>query len=185
MARYQRRRKSYPMGSVSCATMREEDLIPTFCYELQSLARQTGIIPRKQRAAHVKLVREIEKRADTEGYFENGDASEDLSELFDALGEYASPYFYFGAHPGDGADYGFWLSENWDEDFEDVKDGDIWRHGKTKPIYRDDMPSSIKVSDTADIPTWFRGEVAVVNDHGNVTLYVKTSRSLREVWGVV
>jgi hypothetical protein len=172
--------KSYPIGSVSHGTMRPEDLIPDFVYELRSQARRRNL-----RSKHLQLCRSIEARMSKDGYYESEESDSDLEFLFDALGEYAAPYFYFGAHPGDGSDYGFWLSESWDEDFEDVKDGDIWRHGKLKPIYRDDMPSAIKVNDIADIPKWFRGEVAVVNDHGNVTLYVKTSRKLHEVWAVV
>lgn len=179
-----KRTANYPMGSVSCATMREEDLIPTFCYELQGLARQTGILPAKTRRQHAKLVREIEKRMHSENsvlsddYYASEDSGYDLESLFDALGEYAGPYFYFGAHPGDGADYGFWLSESWDDEFSVptfVNGGNVWDFGVEK----------IKVSDLSDIPVWFRGDVAVVNDHGNVTLYVKTSRTLREVWALV
>ena len=180
-----KRTANYPMGSISCATMREEDLIPTFCYELQGLARQTGILPAKARRQHAKLVREIERRielrGETEddaeiGYYESEDADSDLESLFDALGEYAAPYFYFGAHPGDGSDYGFWLSEEWDEGFYHVS--------KSTQIPRD-QSAGIIVEDLLLVPTWFRGEVAVVNDHGNVSLYVKTSRSLREVWAIV
>ena len=181
-----KRTANYPIGSVSCATMREEDLIPTFCYELQQLARQTGILPVKTRRQHAKLVREIEARIENETEFEDSDlgiggmADSDLESLFDALGEYAAPYFYFGAHPGDGSDYGFWLSEEWDSDFiEGPFDREPYIAAGA------DVPDQVKVSDLAEVPAWFRGEVAVVNDHGNVTLYVKTSRSLREVWAVV
>jgi hypothetical protein len=185
-----KRTANYPMGSVSCATMREEDLIPTFCCELQGLARQTGILPVKTRREHAKLAREIEKRIEgydqtqeyadgvsQSSYYESESAEYDLESLFDALGEYAAPYFYFGAHPGDGADYGFWLSEGWDDEFETA-----WTAAGNRCESRIDH---LKVSDLADVPVWFRGEVAVVNDHGNVTLYVKTSRSLREIWAVV
>ena len=178
-----KRTANYPMGSVSCATMREEDLIPTFCYELQQLARQTGILPAKTRREHAKLAREIERRVENETEFEDSDlsiggmADSDLESLFDALDEYAAPYFYFGAHPGDGSDYGFWLSESWDDEFETA-----WTAAGNRSESRIDH---IKVSDLSEVPAWFRGEVAVVNDHGNVSLYVKTSRSLREVWAVV
>lgn len=172
-----KRRVEYPMGSVSCGTMREEDLIPEFCYQLKSLAKQTGIVPAKTRKEHLKMVREIEERVKNDDYFKSEDAGFDLNEsLFDALDEYAAPYFYFGAHPGDGADYGFWLSEDWDEGFYTVS--------KSTTIPRD-QETGIKVNDLVLVPSWFRGEVAVVNDHGNVTLYVKTSRSLREIWNVV
>ena len=189
-----KRTANYPIGSVSCATMREEDLIPTFCYELQGLARQTGILPAKTRRQHAKLVREIERRielrGETEddaeiGYYESEDAEYDLESLFDALGEYAGPYFYFGAHPGDGADYGFWLSESWDQDFISVWRNSAGNLDSRGHLTREDPPNSIKVNDLSDVPQWFHGEVAVVNDHGNVTLYVKTSRTLREVWAIV
>jgi hypothetical protein len=132
------------------------------------LARRAGIVPAKRRKEHVKLVREIEARITDEREFEDidlgieGMADSDLEQLFDALGEYSGPYFYFGAHPGDGADYGFWLSEGWEEDFD-----------------------GLKVDDLSEVPNKYRGEFVVVSDHGNVTLYVKTSRTLREIWSVV
>lgn len=177
------RRVEYPMGSVSSGTMRLKDLIPAFTSKLESLARQTGIVPAKTRKEHLKLVREIEARhvPDCDVRYRN-DAEcpcEILESLFDVLNEYTGPYFYFGAYPGNGSDYGFWLSEDWDEAFIPMGKDDIPLGGKS------DAPDSIQVSDSSDIPSWFRGEVAVVNDHGNVTLYVKTSRSLREVWSVV
>lgn len=177
MARYQQQRKvDYPMGSVSSGTMRNEDLIPTFCAELDWRAQHDTHVSAKDRRVHRKLVRDIEYRLDRSTYFasDSDNADSDLSDLFDALNAYAAPYFYFGAHPGDGADYGYWLSESWDEDFELATD-----------IGREDPPAGIKVNDLAEVPSWYRGEVAVVSDHGNVSLYVKTSRSLREIWSVV
>lgn len=108
MARHQERR--YPIGSISEGTMRPEDLIPEFLSELRYRMRERRI------KGHAALYREIDKRSDAEGYYETEEADRDLEALFDALGEYAGPYFYFGAHPGDGADYGFWLSEGFDEE---------------------------------------------------------------------
>ena len=179
----------YPIGSISSGTMRPEDLIPAFTSELEALAKQTGIVSGKRRKEHAKLVREIETRMDTykagdrsgeSTYYQCDDSDEDLESLFDALREYAAPYFYFGAHPSDGAEYGFWLSEDWDADFQE-----LLPHGSADPFTSEDLPFNLKVYDLADVPKWFRGEVAEVNDHGNVTLWVKTSRSLREIWSVV
>lgn len=167
MARYQKT-ANYPMGSVSHGTMREEDLIPDFCWELKNLAKQTGILPAKARKAHLKMAREIEARIENETEFADedlgvgGESEWDLDALFDALGEYAAPYFYFGAHPGDGSDYGFWLSDNFQDDF--------------------DGP---QVSDSLEVPASYRGEYLVVNDHGNMTLMVKSSRKERVIWAVV
>jgi hypothetical protein len=98
-----------------------------------------------------------------EDYFESEDASIDLSEgLFDALDSYALPYFYFGAHPGDGADYGFWLSEEWEMCFD-----------------------GLKVADLDEVPKGYSGEVMHVSDHGNLTLYNYSRGRGREVWSIV
>lgn len=181
MARYQKQRRQYPIGSVSCGTMREEDLIPDFLQELRQHKGEATF----RRSHHAGLCRDIARRMESEEYYESGDAGYDLESLFDALGEYAGPYFYFGAHPGDGSDYGYWLSENWDEEFVDALHNGAPALRKPFPNEPVNRGISLKVNDLSEIPSWFRGEVAVVNDHGNVTLYVKNSRGLREVWAIV
>lgn len=153
----------YPIGTVSSGTMREEDLVPDFVWKLRQLAKRAKYVDAKTRREHRKLCSEIEARMEQDGYYESDDAAEDLNEcLFDALDTYAAPYFYFGSHPGDGSDYGFWLIEDFEESFD-----------------------GLKVEDLADVPKDYRGEVAVVNDHGNVTLYSKSARKLTEVWAIV
>jgi hypothetical protein len=143
------------IGSVSHATMRPEDLIPAFLDTLES--------QKPLRRKHRKLARQVKQNIDqTEDYFDSDDASFDLDELFDALDSYALPYFYFGAHPGDGSDYGFWLTENLENDFE-----------------------GLQVNDLADVPKAFSGEVLVINDHGNTSLYSYSRGRAREVWAVV
>ena len=144
------------IGSVSTATMREEDLIPSFLWELKHMT------PLKRE--HRALIREIESRMESADYYESEDAGYDLNEnLFPALDEYALPYFYFGSHPGDGADYGYWLSESFENDFE-----------------------GLKVNDLSEVPSNYYGEVLNVNDHGNMTLYVRSRNNhLRQVWGLV
>jgi hypothetical protein len=140
------------IGSISSGTMRPEDLIPVFADHLRRLR---GSLPR----AIYDGIRALRGDLDSE------DAADILSDLADALGEYAPPYFYFGAHPGDGANYGFWLSESWQQDIRDS--------------------GGLEVKDTADVPADYSGEVLHVNDHGNATLYAATRGKLREIWAVV
>ena len=156
-------------GSISSGTMRSEDLLESLASELDfQISRQ----PRSfRRASYRKLIREAHqclRRLNGEGTRAQQQeaeeyASEIVNDLMDSLSEFAPPLAYFGSHPGDGADYGFWLSE----DFQSYFDG-------------------LQVEDTADIPRNYRGEVLHVNDHGNATLYVAMSRGkLKEIWSLV
>ena len=190
--------RSRNIGSVSHATMLASDLIPTFLSELES--------QRPLSRVHRKLVREIKRRInddyshdhaaegctcnglgiwncgmnqDAEDYFGTDDADYDLESLFDALGEYCLPYFYFGAHPGDGSDYGYWLSEDFQDEFADLST----TFAKSNGAYIPDG-TNIKVNDLSDVPKGFNGEVLHVNDHGNCTLYAASRGRLREVWAV-
>ena len=96
-------------------------------------------------------------------YFDGDDASEDLQELFDALHCYSPEGFYFGSHPGDGADYGWWLSESFTEDFD-----------------------GLRVDDLSDVPRDYFGSILLVNDHGNLSLYTRARNyRLTEQWSIV
>ena len=100
---------------------------------------------------------------DDSPYWRSEDASFDLEELFDILGNHSLPYFSFGSHPGDGAAYGWWLDES----------------------FPDDCFDGLKVSDTSEVPRGYTGEVLHVNDHGNCTLYTANRGRLHMVWAVV
>jgi hypothetical protein len=154
-----KRKHTAQFGSISHGTMRSGDLIPVFADELRALR---GSLPRD-------LYNEIRQWERTE--YDESAPAQDIHEeygeqiveaLFDALNEYAPPYGYFGSHPGDGADYGFWLCEDFQTDFD-----------------------GLQVSDTSEVPRDYVGEVLHVNDHGNCTLYVARKGKLREVWAVV
>jgi hypothetical protein len=141
--------------------MRPRDLIPAFVDELRYLAEKN-----KVRNGTLAFCRSLERKQD-EAYWESEEAGFDLDELFDRLQEFAPPYFYFGAHPGDGANYGFWLPEDFDQGF----GGD---------------DSELRVGDLSEVPGTFRGEVLLVNDYGNMTLYYRDSRKrLHEIWSLV
>src|SRR4029077_14690750 len=125
--------RNHNIGSVSSGTMRPEDLIPSFLWTLQH--------QKPLRREHGKFCTAINKRMDTTDYFDGDDASEDLQELFDALDCYSPQGFYFGSHPGDGADYGWWLSESFTEDFD-----------------------GLRVDDLSDVPRDYFGSILLVND---------------------
>jgi hypothetical protein len=72
-------------------------------------------------------------------------------ELSEMLNEIAPPYTYFGAHDGDGADFGFWPE---------------WQSIDELPKY-DTFPDTLPGKD-----------FVVVNDHGNASVYGADGRML-------
>jgi hypothetical protein len=146
--------RNHNIGSVSSGTMLASDLIPCFLWELE---RQ-----RPLRRIHGRLLREITARMGTADYFDRDDCNEDLDELFTALDAYSPEGFYFGAHPGDGACYGWFLSESFTEDFD-----------------------GLRVDDTSEVPRGYSGQALVVSDHGNLTLMAYSRGRGREIWSIV
>ena len=143
------------IGSVSSATLRTEDLIPSFLWECDRLR-----LTREER----KNVNRIKRESQKEGYYDTEDASFDLNEdLFDILNNHCPEFCYFGSHPGDGADFGVFPIEDFEERI---------------------LEEGIKVNDLTEIPNKYKGLVLLVSDHGNATLYRKSNK-LKEVWSLV
>ena len=155
--------KAASFGSVSHGTLRTADLLDAFASELEYQVQRNADAwcsdeGRKERDRYLAIVaeaREIDPDSEDADYLVN-------EELIDALQEFAPPYAYFGAHPGDGADFGYWLTD----ELESCFDG-------------------LKVADTSEVPADHCGEVLHVNDHGNATLYVADRGNLTEIWAVV
>jgi hypothetical protein len=163
----------YPIGTISHGTMRDQDLLESFANELEYLAKINNVLPN-----YIELINESNRYAEFLREYENqlwkphhvkirNSILDTISfiineDLFDALNSFAAPYMYFGSHVGDGSDYGFWIMENIEYDFD-----------------------GLKVSDTSEVPEDYTGEVLHVNDHGNMTLYTSENGKLTEVWGVV
>ena len=108
------RRTTADPGTVSHGTMRLEDLIPCFLACLDSLREECSLSDDRDADKHGKedaWLGRLEDRMAAPGYFEREESSWDLDELFDRLDEYSPKDHYFGAHEGDGSDYGFWPSE--------------------------------------------------------------------------
>ena len=127
------------IGTISRGTLRAQDLLEAFADELNRL--EEDHIHVLEANAVLQLL-----AAGWPIHHHMPDAMSDLVDaLQDALSEHAPSYCYFGAHEGDGSDFGFWPSLDAIED----------------------LP---KVSDPAEVEGM--GEDCVfVNDHGNVTVY--------------
>lgn len=148
------------VGSVSTATMRSQDLLPAFCEELRYLGHRDTKLTIIQRRVQSAL---NGKYGENDAYFQNEESAWDLDDLFDMLDSHSLPYMYFGAHPGDGSDYGFWLTEN----------------------FCNDAFDGLEVNDLNNIPVNYTGEVLEVNERGNMTLYACKRGKLREIWAIV
>ena len=136
--------------SVSTATLRPEDLIPSFASALALLLdaweREPGAAePRKVRRYQTRreVLGEIERRIERGGaagaaYFASGGADWDLEWLTDQLDEWAPPGTSFGSHPGDGADFGFWA--DWDDEPAEV---DQWGNEMVDDDGSEDRPRDL------------------------------------------
>jgi len=85
------------IGSVSTGTLRTEDLLNAVIGEIKYLE-----IPGTQ---------EILDEASAITDFDAENSVFILEELFEKLNEYAPPHMQFGAHDGDGADFGWWPTD--------------------------------------------------------------------------
>ena len=92
------------IGSISTGTLRTEDLLEAMAAELNRLDKTNPLI-----AEALDLLAVAgdwtEDQEEDAGYMVN-------ESIFDALNNMCPPFVYFGAHPGDGADFGFW--PDWD-----------------------------------------------------------------------
>lgn len=143
--------KHAELGTVSHGTLVSQDLFVAFHDELETqLGRQERTPENRDEIDRLWSVYHAlsEKFYDDDGELINVDTEEmDYANetLIDALQQFAGPFVMFGSHPGDGSDFGYWFDSDSLENA--VQEGDC--------IKVDSMPSY----------------VAVVSDHGNVTVY--------------
>jgi hypothetical protein len=86
------------ISTISHGTMLPEDLIPAFTRELEWLSAYQRT---DEETALIAKANGIED-------FDSQYAADILEDLFNALDRHAPSHCYFGAHEGDGSDYGFW-----------------------------------------------------------------------------
>lgn len=144
--------KRASIGTISHATLRDEDLIDSFHSELEWHLRRNGdffSLPENfgERDRLNNLLGEVSDNCyDEEGDFNHCEnASEYIEALSDALGQFSPPYCYFGSHPGDGSDFGFWPDIDSINELPCIEDSD----------------GAISLGE----------DCRFVNDHGNVTVY--------------
>jgi hypothetical protein len=94
------------IGSVSSGTLRPQDLAAAFLAEIDRLRLEISDDLRKDAES---LARGCGRPVSD--YPLPEDADEIVAELAEILDSAANPGWFFGAHPGDGADFGFWPVE--------------------------------------------------------------------------
>lgn len=145
------------IGTIIEGTLDTYDLMDAFESELEML----------DPAAYATLRESWENDPDVDPWSEDGGdeaRSEYVSELEDALNDTCPPYMYFGSHPGDGADFGFWVDID---------------------TLNDDLHYAESCAIHPDCKYMADENLCVeINDHGNVTLY-RHSTDRTEVWSIV
>lgn len=104
-------REEMQPGSISHGTMRNEDVLPRL---MSTLFKED---PQKAREIWKNNPEFLQALCDKDcgvknPWWESEDASFMAEELFDVMNEYSPEGHYFGAHPGDGSDYGYWENED-------------------------------------------------------------------------
>ena len=163
------------LGTVIECTLKNEDLLEAFSYELNDI--------RTDSKTHYKLVFDAQNR----WYRDDGsDEREDeipelINELIDAINEYRLPYTYFGTLEGDGADFGWWIDfDNLNESVHESES--ITKELRTTGTLSDEESWIQECNCQEDDCIGKHGFIVNVNDHGNVTLL---DHNHKDVWAVV
>jgi len=104
--------------TVISGTFNSRDLIPTFINLvseiIDGMAMDHGDRFKTMYARYTEELGDMERNAYSPTYYELDECYHDLERLFDMLDELAPSGHYFGSHPGNGADFGFWPCEEED-----------------------------------------------------------------------
>jgi hypothetical protein len=106
------------LGSVIHGTLRSEDLLPAFLFALEDSGSPKAA---RFNSELIELgfgysqcgVCGMGNREEWPEGFDDDTAQEIINDMMDALNDIAPDGYYFGAHPGDGSDFGFWACEEW------------------------------------------------------------------------
>ncbi len=123
--------KQFQLGSISTGTCRPEDLLPTFTRTLQGLEPES------------EYVKEAFEIMATWGFGEPTEEIEAIDEVLSniehEINNSCPPFVYFGPHPGDPSDFGFF--PDWDALNEALKDpehtliaGQLWKKPRDEAV---------------------------------------------------
>lgn len=99
------------IGSLIHATLRPQDLIPCFLDAVREYA--PAEYEQMMTPAFGPIPAYVQDEGDSCEWWQSDDASYLLEDLFNILEGVAPDGFYFGAHEGDGSDFGFWPLSEW------------------------------------------------------------------------
>lgn len=88
-------------------TCRNCDLIPAFLSVLKG-------VPEYEHLVRANIPLSVELDDEHNEWWDSGEAFWFCIKLFELLEDYAPEGYFFGLHPGDGSDFGFWKSEEYD-----------------------------------------------------------------------
>lgn len=100
-------------GTIISGSHRLVDLVPAFLNVLEQLDADSAA---RIRAEYSDVLDAIDAHTGVLDVEVGEDGSHLVEALFDALDDCAPDGMYFGAHPYDGADFGFWPIDDDDDD---------------------------------------------------------------------
>jgi len=165
------------LGTVIHGTLRSQDLIPAFMETIKILDpdRHLSLI-RSVACDDPDLIGTVCHRSgyaigidacDDHPWWNSESASYLIGDSVDVLNDHAPAFCYFGAHEGDGSDFGFWPC------MDSIEMAVVDRE-------------AVQVSDLAEIPQGWIGDTFIVNDHGNLTCgHVDQAGKFHSEWAIV
>jgi len=166
-----RTRKYLPsLGSISHGTLRAQDLFDAFLHEAKQRFPKHQTVKDALEAA----LDTVTEYGDDETVRYSVHYSENFAELVNELQELLDtelhPFWHFGSHEGDGSDFGYWVN-HWSLG-DACSDGEVIATQDLSHVKFARGKHPLRVDGTESDASY----VAVVNCHGNTTLYTATGR---------
>lgn len=157
--------KPASVGPVSHGTLKTEDLLSSFIGELDWQIRRNGdFFSHPENFAFRDRLNALVGEGHDQFALDGetipdeklADALEIIDEIQETLSELFAPrYCYFGTHPGDGSDFGYW------PDLDSIEELPTLESGVSHPVQDEDYKT--------------------VNDHGNVTIHAPDGTPILEL----